>query len=71
MQIIFYVHMADLVFKIFQERLGKYICKENVAKVPADPYVVTILVLVIISMRKKREHQPPQSLGLPYFREER
>jgi len=35
------------------------------------PYVVTLLVLVIISMRKKREHQPPQSLGLPYFREER
>ncbi len=35
------------------------------------PYVVTLLVLVITSMRKKREHQPPQSLGLPYFREER
>ena len=35
------------------------------------PYVVTLLVLVITSMRKKREHQPPQSLGLSYFREER
>ena len=35
------------------------------------PYVVTIIVLVITSMRKKREHQPPASLGLPYFREER
>lgn len=35
------------------------------------PYVVTILVLVIVSMRKKREFQPPQSLGLHYFREER
>ncbi|MBQ4612502.1 MAG: ABC transporter permease [Clostridia bacterium] len=35
------------------------------------PYVVTIIVLIVISMRKKREHQPPQSLGLPYFREER
>lgn len=35
------------------------------------PYVVTIFVLVITSMRKKREHQPPASLGLPYFREER
>ncbi|MBQ1203195.1 MAG: ABC transporter permease [Clostridia bacterium] len=35
------------------------------------PYVVTIIVLVITSMRKKREHQPPQGLGLPYFREER
>ena len=35
------------------------------------PYVVTIIVLVITSMRKKREHQPPQHLGLSYFREER
>ena len=35
------------------------------------PYVVTIVVLVITSMRKKREHQPPAGLGLPYFREER
>ena len=35
------------------------------------PYVVTIIVLVITSMRKKREHQPPASLGLNYFREDR
>ena len=35
------------------------------------PYLVTIFVLVIISMRKKRENQPPAHLGLSYFREER
>lgn len=35
------------------------------------PYVVTIVVLVLTSVRKKREHQPPASLGLPYFREDR
>ncbi len=35
------------------------------------PYVVTLVVLVITSMRNKRENQPPASLGLPYFREER
>ncbi len=35
------------------------------------PYVVTIVVLVFTSMRKKRETQPPQHLGLSYFREER
>lgn len=35
------------------------------------PYVVTIIVLVIISMKRKRENQPPASLGLSYFREER
>ncbi len=35
------------------------------------PYVVTIVVLVLTSLRNKRENQPPESLGLPYFREER
>lgn len=35
------------------------------------PYVVTIIVLVITSMRNKRENQPPASLGLNYFREDR
>ncbi len=35
------------------------------------PYVVTILVLIAVSIRKKREDQPPASLGLAYFREER
>ena len=35
------------------------------------PYLVTIVVLVLTSMRNKREDQPPASLGLPYFREER
>ncbi|MBO5999614.1 MAG: ABC transporter permease [Lachnospiraceae bacterium] len=35
------------------------------------PYVVTIIVLIITSMRRKRENQPPQSLGLSYFREDR
>ena len=35
------------------------------------PYVVTILVLVVVSMRKKRENQPPAHLGLYYFREDR
>lgn len=35
------------------------------------PYVVTIVVLVIVSMRNKKENQPPASLGLAYFREDR
>ncbi len=35
------------------------------------PYIVTIIVLVATSMRNKRENQPPMSLGLAYFREER
>lgn len=35
------------------------------------PYVVTVVVLIITSMRKKREHQPPAHLGQSYFREDR
>ena len=35
------------------------------------PYVVTLVVLVLTSMRNKRENQPPRSLGQSYFREER
>ena len=35
------------------------------------PYLVTIIVLIVVSMRKKRENQGPSALGLPYFREDR
>lgn len=35
------------------------------------PYVVTVVVLVIASMKNARDKQPPASLGLNYFREDR
>ncbi|MBQ3155084.1 MAG: ABC transporter permease [Clostridia bacterium] len=35
------------------------------------PYVITILVLIVVNLRKNKENQGPASLGLPYFREER
>ena len=35
------------------------------------PYIVTILVLILVSIRKKKENQGPAALGLSYFREER
>ncbi|MDD6989418.1 ABC transporter permease [Ruminococcus sp.] len=35
------------------------------------PYIVTIIVLILVSIRNKKENQGPQSLGLSYFREER
>lgn len=37
----------------------------------AIPYLVTILVLIFVSVRRSRENQGPKSLGLSYFREER
>ena len=35
------------------------------------PYIVTVLVLLVISITGSKQAQPPQSLGLNYFREER
>ncbi len=35
------------------------------------PYLVTVAVLIAVALRRKREDQPPTSLGKAYFREER
>lgn len=35
------------------------------------PYLATLFVLILGALRKKREDQPPHSLGIAYFREER
>jgi simple sugar transport system permease protein len=35
------------------------------------PYFATIVVLLIITRRKRKEYQAPAGLGTPYFREER
>ena len=48
----------------------------NIPGLPAQiydmlPYVATILVLVITSMRESKEHAQPKSCGENYFREER
>jgi simple sugar transport system permease protein len=35
------------------------------------PYLVTMLVLTVVSMKKSQEKAPPKALSVPYFREER
>ena len=35
------------------------------------PYLFTVLVLVVVSIRQNKEHRPPALLGVNYFREER
>ena len=35
------------------------------------PYIATILVLIVTSIRQIKEHSPPLSVGMNYFREER
>lgn len=37
----------------------------------AIPYLITIIVLILISVFDSKENQPPAALGLAYFREER
>lgn len=37
----------------------------------ALPFIVTILVLIVTSLRRIKEHSPPGHLGQSYFREER
>ena len=52
-------------------RLQKYDIMISQYIIDMLPYLVTIIILVIVSMRKKREGSAPASLGIPYFREER
>jgi len=35
------------------------------------PYIATVIVLIAVSRKRRRENQPPANLGLAYFREER
>ncbi len=35
------------------------------------PYIVTVIVLIVTSIVGKKGVQPPEALGLPYFREDR
>ena len=35
------------------------------------PYIVTVIVLLFTSIRDKKKNQPPASLGVNYFREDR
>ncbi len=54
--------------------VGNYIIGisfQNKELIKMLPYVVTVIVLIITSLTKSKNAQPPESLGIPYFREER
>ncbi|MBR6794548.1 MAG: ABC transporter permease [Clostridia bacterium] len=61
-----YLFGALFILPNYLDGIGKF-----QAIIQMLPYVVTLLVLIVVSMRKKRENQPPASLGLNYYREER
>ena len=58
---------------------GRLLAEGKVVGIPTEakplvkmlPYVVTVIVLIITSMTKNKNNQPPESLGVHYFREER
>lgn len=55
-------------------KIGNYIPGISTTQKPLIkmlPYVVTIIVLIVTSIRNKKENQAPEGLGLSYFREER
>ena len=59
------------LYQFLPSLLGITVSSAMTDLVQMVPYVVTILVLIFVSMRRKKEDQPPAHLGLAYFREER
>ncbi len=47
------------------------ITPSNIPLLEMLPYLATVIVLIFVSIRNKKENQPPASLGVNYFREER
>lgn len=52
-------------------RLQKFDIKISQYFIEMLPYLVTIIVLIFISMKKSKENSPPKGLGNAYFREDR
>ncbi len=63
---------GSFVFALFYQ-LPKFISSSGAAAqiISLIPYFVTIVVLIVVSLFNKRETQPPASLGVNYFREDR
>ena len=59
--------ISSFLMKVFKVTKSTYL--QNLYKM--IPYLVTIIVLIVVSSRKRRENQAPASLGVSYFREER
>lgn len=59
------------LYQFLPSLLGLTVASYMTDLIQMVPYVVTILVLIVTSLRKKKENQPPAHLGLAYFREER
>src|SRR5574344_499748 len=63
--------LKGLAFKCQNMVIGGHAIAISTQLLDMIPYVATVVVLVIMSLKMKRENQSPASLGNPYFREER
>ena len=63
--------MLYWLYMFLPDVLGIHVASYMTDLIQMVPYVVTILVLIVASFRTQKENQPPASLGLSYFREER
>ena len=63
--------MLYWLYQFLPSLLGITVASHITDLIQMVPYVVTIVVLIVISLKSKKENQPPEHLGLSYFREER
>ncbi|MBQ1311618.1 MAG: ABC transporter permease [Blautia sp.] len=63
--------MLYWLYQFLPSIMGIHVASYITDLIQMVPYVVTIFVLLMVSFRKKKEDQPPASLGRSYFREER
>ncbi len=63
--------LKGLTFKLQNIVIGSTVISVSTQLLDMIPYIATIVVLVIMSFKFKKENQSPASLGVSYFREDR
>ena len=63
--------LKGLTFKLQNFSVGSHSLSVSTQLLDMIPYIATVIVLVVMSFRFKKENQSPAAMGLPYFREER
>ena len=63
--------LKGLAFKCQNMVIAGHVIAISTQLLDMIPYVATVIVLVIMSLKMKRENQSPAALGNAYFREER
>ena len=63
--------LAEKIERAARESRKADVMEDHQELIRMLPYLVTIIVLIVVSLRRKKEDQPPEALGLSYFREDR